>query len=396
MKNNIVSIALALLAVVTAAAGQSWVPQRSNTTETLEAVWFTEPNRGFAAGSNGAFLKTNDGGQTWEALPMGSEDLYDISFEGPVNGLVVGDNGKMYRTPDGGNVWEEVQSGVNYNLRACACGMGGRMYAAGDEGVIIRSMDGGTSWEVADSTGTRWEAMAAMMDMNAWVVGRGGALRASMDGGMTWEDHPSGTTNDLKAVVFSTPTEGYAAGQSNTVIYSSDGGQSWTSRNSGANGSFEGISFPVPNEGWVVGNAGAIFHTMDMGSTWVRETSGVTVALEDVHFVDPTTGWAVGANGTILKYEVGGVAEQRPVAVTRLAVWPNPLVGGAVLTMRSAAPVEASVVAADGRVVLQLGSGSEFRWDGSDGAGRRAAPGVYYCVARGAGSSSSTPVVVGR
>jgi photosystem II stability/assembly factor-like uncharacterized protein len=396
VRSSIVSIALALFALATAAAGQSWVPQRSNTNETLEAVWFTEPNRGFTSGTNGAFLKTNDGGQTWEALSMGTEDLYDISFEGPVNGLVVGDNGTIYRTPDGGNVWEEVQSGVTYNLRACACGMGGRMYAASDEGVIIRSMDGGTSWEVADSSGVRWEAMAAMMDMNAWVVGRDGAVRASMDGGMSWENRTSGTTNDLKAVVFATPTEGYAAGQSSTVIYSSDGGQTWMPRNSGANGSFEGISFPVPNEGWVVGDAGAIFHSMDMGSTWVRETSGVTVALEDVHFVDPTTGWAVGAGGTILKYEVGGVAEQRPVTVARLAVWPSPLVGAAVLTMRSAAPVEAAVVAADGRVVRKLGSGTEFRWSGSDGAGRRVAPGVYYCVARSAGSTSSTPVVVGR
>jgi photosystem II stability/assembly factor-like uncharacterized protein len=216
-----------------------------------------------------------------------------------------------------------------------------------------------------------------------------------MDGGMDWQNQASGTTNDLKAIQFFSPTEGYVVGQSNTIIYTANGGQVWENRNTGANGSFEGVHFPVPNEGWVVGDAGAIFHTMDMGSTWTRESSGVTVGLNDVYFFDPTNGWAVGDGGTILKYEVGGIAERGPAPVARLAAYPNPMTRSGVLRVGGVGPVRASVVSSDGRVVRELGTGTAFRWDVRDGAGRRVAPGVYYYVASGNGRWSA-PVVVGR
>ncbi len=396
MKHRIVMAALAGLAAATFAAAQSWVVQRSGTTETLNAVWFVDPNRGIAVGDRGTALRTDDGGASWQPIDMGNEDLNAIAFDGPANGLVVGDNGKVFRSPDGGNSWEEVQSGVSANLRACASGMGGRMYAAGENGIIIASMDGGTSWTVSDSTGNRYEGMSAMMDMNAWAVGRGGAIRATRDGGIGWESQSSGTTRDLKAVQFATPTDGYAVGQSNTIIRTSDGGQTWASRNSGANGSFDGVSFPAPSEGWVVGDSGVIFHTMDEGATWRRETSGVTVDLKAVSFTDPSNGWAVGAQGTILKRIIGGLAEQRRAPVARIEARPNPITRFGAVTVIGVGSARVSVVAADGRVVRELGTGQRLSWDASDGSGRRVAPGVYYYVAQTEAGRWTAPVVVSR
>lgn len=395
MKNLNVWLMLGLAAAVTVAPAQSWVRQNSGTTEELEAVWFVDANRGFVVGARGTLLKTDNGGRSWQPLTLGNANFHALAFDGPVTGLIVGDNGRAYRSPDGGNVWEELQPGVSANLRGGACGMAGRMYAAGENGIIIRSMDNGNSWEVADSSAVHWEAMAAMMDMNAWAVGRGGTIRATRDGGLSWQSQPSGTTRDLKALWFYSPSEGYAVGQNGTIIFTANSGDVWSARNSGVSGGFEGVCFPVPNEGWVVGDSGVIYHTRDNGNSWQRESSFVTVKLNAVHFPDATNGWAVGANGTILKYEVGAVAERGAAVVARLTAWPNPITGSGRLRVSGTGAVRALVVAADGRRVRDLGTGTEFGWDGCDDSGRRVAPGVYYYVTAG-DTRQAVPVVLSR
>jgi spore coat protein A len=83
---------------------------------------------------------------------------------------------------------------------------------------------------------------------------------------------------------------------------------------------------------------------------------------------------------------------------------PNPASAGVALQMSLAAPgaVELNLYDVAGRFVRSLASGPfdsgvhELRWDGSDGAGRRVAPGVYFVVLRAGGAIESRKVFIGR
>ena len=83
---------------------------------------------------------------------------------------------------------------------------------------------------------------------------------------------------------------------------------------------------------------------------------------------------------------------------------PNPASAGVALRMSLAAPgaVELNLYDVGGGFVRSLANGPfdsgvhEIRWDGSDGAGRRVAPGVYFVVLRAGGAIESRKVFVRR
>src|SRR5947207_14775940 len=56
----------------------------------LHAVFFLNPNQGWAVGSRGTVLSTNDGGKSWQAKAQPTEDtIRDIYFSDDLNGLLV-------------------------------------------------------------------------------------------------------------------------------------------------------------------------------------------------------------------------------------------------------------------------------------------------------------------
>lgn len=61
------------------------------------------------------------------------------------------------------------------------------------------------------------------------------------------------------------------------------------------------VFFTTPDEGWVAGDKGTILHTTDAGKTWKAQLGGdpqgTEQALRDLRFVDDTHGWAATSNG---------------------------------------------------------------------------------------------------
>jgi photosystem II stability/assembly factor-like uncharacterized protein len=66
------------------------------------------------------------------------------------------------------------------------------------------------------------------------AVGNAGNILLSDDDGLTWRLAKSPTDELLTAVVFPTPTEGWAVGQDETILHSTDAGRSWTQQNNKA------------------------------------------------------------------------------------------------------------------------------------------------------------------
>jgi photosystem II stability/assembly factor-like uncharacterized protein len=102
------------------------------------------------------------------------------------------------------------------------------------------------------------------------AVGNAGTVLLSDDEGATWRNAKSPTDELLTAVVFPTPTEGWAVGQDGEVLHSTDAGQNWTQQHLAAASDqalFTIISL-TPQHLFASGAYNLILETQDGGATW--------------------------------------------------------------------------------------------------------------------------------
>jgi photosystem II stability/assembly factor-like uncharacterized protein len=116
-----------------------------------------------------------------------------------------------------------------------------------------------------------------------------------------WEVVPSGTTQQLRAVYFSTPKKGFVAGDSGTLLRSVDSGRTWNQALLGYSSRLWGVSFRDTLQGVLGGSGGLILVTNDGGETWNRaQTPDSLTEISDVLLMPGTNrGLAVGAKGIL-------------------------------------------------------------------------------------------------
>ncbi|MCP5120060.1 MAG: hypothetical protein GY953_55395, partial [bacterium] len=165
----------------------------------------------WASGSDGTFLRTTDGGATWQASSVPdatANEFRDIEAVDADTALLLaaGAPAKIYKTTDGGLTWTEKYSndtpGVFFNSMAFWDSQTGVAFSDPVEGsfLIIRTTNGGDSWEAVPpsdipppldgeagfaASGTM---VAVQGEANAWM-GTGGVtarILRSTDRGRTW------------------------------------------------------------------------------------------------------------------------------------------------------------------------------------------------------------------
>ncbi len=155
-------------------------------------------------------------------------------------------------------------------------------------------------------------SVVQFVDANTVVAsGAAGTFVRSDDAGVTWTTRPTGVSDYLVGISFSSVSIGTIVGGNplvgtQTVIRTVDGGSSWFSQSTGNTKVLKGVSFVDANTGWAVGNSGTILKTVDGGSSWEAQSSGITENLQEVQFLDANTGIAVGDWGRILRTTNGG------------------------------------------------------------------------------------------
>ena len=299
----------------------AWARQSSGSLSWLHGVFFLDQNRGWAVGSKGAFLATEDGGKTWKARPRPSDDvLRDIYFADSRNGWIVcernvyqlksNDDPRTYlmNTTDGGEQWQRVtitDADVNARLVRAVFSPSGRGWAFGENGVVFKSAEAGGDW-VRIRAPTRHLLLggAFIDDYRGWLVGAGATIMQTSDGGETWHlsQLPDAKGVRFNATSFVGNRLGWAVGSGGSVYRTINGGRTWHTQRSGVSADLFDVKFLDALEGWAVGADGTAIHTADGGDTWVTEPSDTTHPLERLFFTDRTHGWAVGFGGTILNY----------------------------------------------------------------------------------------------
>jgi len=317
-----------------------WEFQISGTTASLRGVCTVSPSIAWASGSNGTYLRTTNGGKTWEAgtVPGAfSLDFRDVEAENADTAclLSAGNPAKIYRTYDGGLNWIEQYSntaeGVFFDAMAFWDPDNGIAFSdpVDSSFLIITTSDGGITWNKIPpgnippplpgeggfaASGT---CITVQGKNNAWIGtgGPGARVFMSKDKGQSWmvtatpiiSGEPS---TGIFSVTFLDSLNGVAVGgdyknpgeTKHNAAITNNGGKTWNLVEQFPPGGYRSCVALVPDESGLtlitVGPNGTDY-SIDKGKTW---TPVDTVGYHSISFAKSAPiGWAVGANGRISK-----------------------------------------------------------------------------------------------
>jgi photosystem II stability/assembly factor-like uncharacterized protein len=311
-------------------------PQTSGTTARLRGVSAVSAKVAWASGSNGTYLKTIDGGATWQAATVpGAEslDFRDVeAFDASTAYLLSigeGEKSKIFKTTDGGRSWKLQFTNSNpkafFDAMAFWDAKRGIAFSDPVDGrfLIIRTDDGGATWREARNIPPALPDEAAFAASgtcitvqgrnNVWIGTGGGAARVfrSIDGGETWQVSatpiPSGQpSSGIFSIAFKDAMNGVIVGGDyrkegeaiDNVATTADGGRTWNLVKGSLPGGFRsGVSYTT---GMVVavGPKGSDY-SLDGGANW---NSFGSEGFHAISFARSGAGWAVGEGGRVGKF----------------------------------------------------------------------------------------------
>ena len=151
------------------------------------------------------------------------------------------------------------------------------------------------------------------------ACGAKGTLLLSEDAGATWSAKTTGTTFDLKEVLFVNDNLGYAVGRYATLLKTDDGGNTWTKLEVNASSSdFVSIALNSAGKLFVVSTYGSILSSADEGKTFAQEGINRVKEYNDVIHLGNGNLAAVGKNGIVsTSNDFGDSWELIPVATAK-------------------------------------------------------------------------------
>ncbi|MCP4681824.1 MAG: hypothetical protein GY864_05805, partial [Desulfobacterales bacterium] len=164
-------------------------------------IHFMDDKTGWAVGSFGLAMKTEDGGENWQKVPISEEHyLKDVFFFGK-KGWMVGELGVILSTNDGGKKWSEQKSNVGQSLLSVFFINENTGFTVGGDGTMLKTNNGGASWDLIDMS---WPALIPdellelgtvsinlydvffLNETIGWIVGDAGTVLRTGDGGKEW------------------------------------------------------------------------------------------------------------------------------------------------------------------------------------------------------------------
>lgn len=160
-----------------------------------------------------------------------AKPLLDVWFRNEQEGFAVGSYGLLLHTDDGGQQWnlwsDRLDNPDNFHLNAITVTKSKTLLLVGEAGAMHRSLDNGQSWELLESPseGSLFGALANEDDL--LVFGLRGKLFRSQDQGLSWESLPLPEPASLTGGVVTRAGQITLVGSAGSVAYSDDGGESF-------------------------------------------------------------------------------------------------------------------------------------------------------------------------
>jgi photosystem II stability/assembly factor-like uncharacterized protein len=295
------------LVIKTTDGGQSWFELSSGTLEMLTDLFFYDLNIGYAVGYNETIIKTTNGGLNWLTQQSGSNyDLYSVDFVDSLIGFAVGgrDSSDFLKTIDGGLTWEKKTlslGSLNTPILNCVEFLDANIGWVGSEGQILnhsgnisKTTDGGETW--------------LSKILYRPVSEDGSDLHNE-------EDNPLDYQKGIRSIYFKDSNNGYAVGGSldgwwRSIFTTTDAGETWQKKYGYPEQTGLLSVFVNSNGiGWAFGYRGVIYKTNDDGSSWNQVLSGTQVGytgdwISSVFMINDSVGWAAGYRKGIWYYPI--------------------------------------------------------------------------------------------
>ena len=238
----------------------------------LKDIYFFENGRiGFAYGSKGVLVRTDDSGRHWTGFNIDSAlQIVDIGFFDSTIGLMIG----MQFTAE-------------------------RKYT----GTVLKSSDGGKSWDALDLQGIALASLELFSDSSALICGSQFILSTG-NKGKNWNkvSVPPGVVPKALAI---RGNKGIIVGMGGFLALSEDSGKNWHRMNIlSEKVSLFRLLMIDSLRAYAVGSDGEILYTDDSGHNWVPEASGTIHDLFDIQMVGKRI-YACGKGGALIYRESG-------------------------------------------------------------------------------------------
>lgn len=236
-------------------AGTSWIETSGPGRRIMNDVFFLNRNEGFAVGSEGTLLRTQNGGAQWEDISFGETRQFISIYGLSANDMWLGASQRIYHSSDQGETWEQKAAFLGVNVQDILAISPTLVLAASTNGLILRTEDGGTTWDTVFQTNGQIRSLARIDNMRYMATGFNGLILRSTDQGATW--------NPIAA-----PEAGLQ---------------------------YEQTQF-IGDEGWLVTSSfkKTMWHTPNAGDTWEPITLPIDRFWDGVYFITPDTGIIVG------------------------------------------------------------------------------------------------------
>jgi photosystem II stability/assembly factor-like uncharacterized protein len=296
----------------------------SNCSSRLAQIAFPTPTLGYLILTDGTVLRTTNGGRSFArraSLPIGSSapqgGVPDVVFTSPTTGVVATGSGApaFLRTEDGAQTWTPIDPGVDISLVRSLSFVSPLVgFAAGGASHLAKTVDGGKTWTPAPLTGDTGGPPRALqcIDANTCVlIARDGASNGTLvtwtaDGGATGTTISTGI--DMFDLAFSSPTRVVAVGAAGATLASNDAGHSFARVGGVVPGAFKDLRavgtsalFAFPTDGTLAGST-------DAGATWHGLGAAPLGRVVDVSFFDGSVGYMLTGSEALQRTDDGGLS----------------------------------------------------------------------------------------
>lgn len=299
-------------------------------------------------------LRTDDGAQTWDTLPLPFPDgteIQNIHFTSPDTGFMAwrqlsGPGMRLSKTWDGGQSWTDI-SPDSANLGSGISGLHFSNANSGHFGVADRlygTTDGGLTWTTTSLTQYSMvndidfaDPQHGMVGMQDGTFGYRGLIFATANGGTSWDSlyFPAWYSSVAK-IRTDQPNIGFAIRDqfdAGLFLRTTDNWATWDSIPLAA---LDSTMFEAPRgldfrgqHGWICTSNGRILASSDSGTNWTEERAPDSIQIEDLVIAAGKV-YAGGNFGRVFMRDML-LANDPLAAATPLHVYPNPVHPGAVL-----------------------------------------------------------------
>jgi photosystem II stability/assembly factor-like uncharacterized protein len=224
----------------------------------------------------GAALSTNQSGWLWGNPEPQGNTLPALELQG-MTGYAAGTFGTLLRTNDGGTSWGTVRTGLALNFALIDVIDADSIVLASTCGAR-RTDDGGDTFRRLPFTSSERGCARSLLDLSfptsdvGFLLLTDGGLLRTTDGGRSFSTRSvPGGGGSITAIAFRNPDEGLATTSAGDVFRTTNGGSSWTREFDGDRG-LQGVRF-TDTQAVAVGDAGTFLVSADGGDTWTRPAS---------------------------------------------------------------------------------------------------------------------------